>query len=179
MPERRKVAGDARVSVAGVNYEVDPDLAGETVILWWGIFDNELYVEHGDKRFGPYAPVGGPIPLYRYRTFKKSPTQQRADRIEALAEQLALPRAALEGNPRAASLIRNTEEPVTMFTDPDPFQEFLSVRSADKSTRNTLAARRLFGRNLFHEFSASVEIQDDALALDRSTFWGLHAGNLI
>jgi acyl-CoA synthetase (AMP-forming)/AMP-acid ligase II len=39
-PERRKVGGDARVSVDGVNYEVDPDLAGETVILWWGIFDN-------------------------------------------------------------------------------------------------------------------------------------------
>jgi hypothetical protein len=50
------------VSVGGVNYEVDPDLAGETVILWWGIFDDELYVEHGDKRFGPYVPVGGPIP---------------------------------------------------------------------------------------------------------------------
>jgi hypothetical protein len=133
-PERRKVGGDARVSVAGVNYEVDPDLAGETVILWWGIFDNELYVEHGDKRFGPYAPVGGPIPLYRYRTFKKSPTQQRADRIEALAEQLALPRAALEGNPRAASLIRNTEVSVTMFMDPDPFQEF--------AYPNVLAAKR-------------------------------------
>jgi hypothetical protein len=58
-PERRKVGSDARVSVAGVNYEVDPDLAGETVILWWGIFDNELYVEHGDKRFGPYAPAAG------------------------------------------------------------------------------------------------------------------------
>jgi hypothetical protein len=54
-------------------------------------------------------PVSGPIPLYRYRAFKKSPTQQRADRIEALAEQLALARAALEGNPRAALLIRNTE----------------------------------------------------------------------
>ena len=133
-PERRKVGGDARVSVAGVNYEVDPDLAGETVILWWGIFDNELYVEHGDKRFGPYAPVGGPIPLYRYRTFKKSPTQQRADRIEALAEQLALPRAALEGNPRAALLIRNADMPVTMFTDPDPFQEF--------AYPNVLAAKR-------------------------------------
>jgi hypothetical protein len=133
-PERRKVGGDARVSVAGVNYEVDPDLAGETVILWWGIFDNELYVEHGDKRFGPYAPVGGPIPLYRYRTFKKSPTQQRADRIEALAEQLALPRAALEGNPRAALLIRNTEVPVTMFTDRIP--------SSNSAYSNVLAAKR-------------------------------------
>jgi hypothetical protein len=89
-PERRKVGVDARVSVAGVNYEVDPELAGETVILWRGIFDNELFVEHGDKRFGPYSPVGGPIPLYRYRTFKKSPTQQRADRIEALARPIGL-----------------------------------------------------------------------------------------
>jgi len=78
--------------------------------------------------------VGGPIPLYRYRTFKKSPTQQRADRIEALAEQLALPRAALEGNPRAALLIRNSEVSVTMFTDPDPFQEF--------AYPNVLAAKR-------------------------------------
>jgi hypothetical protein len=140
-PERRKVGGDARVSVAGVNYEVDPDLAGETVILWWGIFDNELYVEHGDKRFGPYAPVGGPIPLYRYRAFKKTPTQQRADRIEALAEQLALPRAALEGNRRAALLIRNTEVPVTMFTDPDPFQEFTypDVLAAKRAIADYLA----------------------------------------
>jgi hypothetical protein len=133
-PERRKVGSEARVSVAGVNYEVDPDLVGETVILWWGIFDNELYVEHGDKRFGPYAPMGGPIPLYRYRTFKKFPTQQRADRIEALAEQLALPRAALEGNPRVALLIRNTEVSLTTFTDPDPFQEF--------AYSNVLAAKR-------------------------------------
>jgi hypothetical protein len=133
-PERRKVGSDARVSVAGVKYEVDPDLAGETVILWWGIFDNELYVEHEDKRFGPYAPVGGPIPLYRYRAFKKTPTQQRADRIEALAEQLALPRAALAGTPHAALLIRDTAVPVTMFTDPDPFQEFAYT--------NTLAAKR-------------------------------------
>jgi hypothetical protein len=31
----------------------------------------------------------------------------------------------------------------------------------------------------FHKFSASVEIQDDSLALGRSTFWGLHAGNII
>ena len=133
-PERRKVGSDARVSVEGVNYEVDPDLAGETVILWWGIFDNELYVEHGEKRFGPYAPVGGPIPLYRYRAFKKTSTQQRADRIEALAEQLALPRAALEANPHAALLIRNIEVSATMFTDPDPFQEF--------AYPNALAAKR-------------------------------------
>ena len=35
-PQRRKVGTDARVSIEGVAYEVEPDLAGETVVLWWG-----------------------------------------------------------------------------------------------------------------------------------------------
>ena len=51
-PERRKVGVDARVSLEGTLYQVDPDLAGEDVILWWGLFDNALYVEHGERRFG-------------------------------------------------------------------------------------------------------------------------------
>jgi hypothetical protein len=71
-PERRKVAIDARVSVDATPYEVEPELAGEEVVLWLGLFDQELFVEHGEKRFGPYLPVGGPIPLHRYRTFKKT-----------------------------------------------------------------------------------------------------------
>jgi hypothetical protein len=133
-PERRQVGGDARVSVAGVLYEVDSELAGETVLLWWGIFDNELYVEHGEKRFGPYAPVGGPIPLHRYRAFKKSRAERRADRIEALAEQLALPRAALETTGSALVFAQNPSLPVTAFVDPDPFHEL--------SYPDTLAAKR-------------------------------------
>lgn len=35
-PERRTVAGDATVSVEGATYEVEPELAGETVTLLWG-----------------------------------------------------------------------------------------------------------------------------------------------
>ncbi|MGZ8219139.1 IS481 family transposase [Methylomagnum sp.] len=96
-PERRKVGVDARISVGGTLYEVDPDLAGESVVLWWGLFDTELYVEHRDQRFGPYAPVAGPIPLHRYRAFKKGPAEERADKIEQLAARLGLPRAALTG----------------------------------------------------------------------------------
>ena len=96
-PERRKVGIDARVVVEGVAYTVEPDLAGETVVLWWGLFDQELYVEHGERRYGPSHPVGGPIPLHRYRRFKKTATQQRVERLEALAAQLLLPRAAVEG----------------------------------------------------------------------------------
>jgi hypothetical protein len=131
-PEKRKVGGDARVSVAGVSYEVDPDLAGETVMLWWGLFDQDLYVEYGERRYGPYTPVGGPIPLGRYRRFKKTAYEKRAERIEALAAKLNLPQAALHG-PHALDLpVDAPAPPVQLFNDPDPFQE-LTYPSALKA----------------------------------------------
>lgn len=139
-PERRKVGSDARVTVAGVAYEVDPELAGEEVLLWWGLFDNELYVEHGEKRFGPYMQIGGPIPLHRYRTFKKTRAEQRADRIEALAAKLGLPRAAIAGPQPAADWVNaellGKQETIAVipFADPDPFQEF--------AYSNAVAAKR-------------------------------------
>jgi hypothetical protein len=111
------------VSVSGTNYEVDPELAGEEVILWWGLFDQELYVEHGEKRFGPYLPVGGPIPLHKFRSFKKSATQTRADRVETLASQLSLPRAAMEARPELSGFAGPALVPTQAFVDPDPFQQ--------------------------------------------------------
>ena len=96
-PERRKVGIDARVSVGGTAYEVDPNLAGETVLLLWGLFDNDLYVEYDGGRTGPYYPVSGPIPLNRYRSFKKTRADERADRLHLLAARLGLPIAALSG----------------------------------------------------------------------------------
>lgn len=122
--ERRKVGIDARVSADGIFYEVDPDLAGEEVILRWGIFDNELYVEHGEKRYGPFVPVGGPIPLNHYRKFRKTKTQQRADRIEALAEKLVLSKSALSGNNLSDLYIEESDIPPIPFSDPDPYHEF-------------------------------------------------------
>jgi hypothetical protein len=122
-PEQRKVAIDARVSIDGTLYEVAPELAGEQVVLWWGLFDNELFVEHGEKRFGPYLPVAGPIPLHRYRAFKKTAAQTRADRIEALAGQLELPRAVLESRPDVAIFSRPGGVPTVAFSDPDPFHQ--------------------------------------------------------
>jgi hypothetical protein len=131
-PERRKVGVDARVSLDGVPYEVDPDLAGEEVVLWWGIFDNELYVARGEQRYGPYTPVGGPIPLHRYRRFKKTKTQRRTERIEALAEKLTLPESVWGGVAPAAT---TSATPVAVpFVDPDPFREI--------SYPNTVAAKR-------------------------------------
>jgi hypothetical protein len=122
-PSAGKVANDARIAVDGVLYQVDPNLVGETVILWWGLFDQELYIEHGPQRYGPYHPVGGPIPLHRYRRFKKTATEQRAERLEALAAQLALPRTALTGLPEEPHRPGLPSPPLQPFVDPDPFQE--------------------------------------------------------
>jgi hypothetical protein len=136
-PERRKVGADARVAVDGVAYEVDSDLAGEAVVLWWGLFDHELYVEHGDKRSGPYYPTGGPIPLHRYRSHKKTNHERRAERVEALAGTLELARAAVLGGAAPIGWEQPAppaDKPVVPFTDPDPFQEFTFT--------NAVAAKR-------------------------------------
>jgi len=126
-PERRKVGGDARITVEGVVYEVDPELAGETVVLWWGLFDRDLFVGHGERRFGPYRPSGGPIPLHRYRKHKRTARDERADRIAALAARLAVPRAALAGHPEleAVTDARSASPPSRPFVDPDPFRELV------------------------------------------------------
>ncbi|KAF1030565.1 MAG: hypothetical protein GAK37_01233 [Pseudomonas sp.] len=122
-PERRKVNNDARVVVSGTQYEVDVELAGEEVILWWGLFDQELYIEHRDRRFGPYLPVGGPIPLHKFRTFKKSAAQTRADRIENLASQLSVPRKTMEAHPELRGFSAPVPVPTQAFVDPDPYQQ--------------------------------------------------------
>lgn len=97
-PERRKVGIDARIAIGGTAYQVEPDMAGETVVLLWGLFDDEMYVEFDAEKFGPYRPVSGPVPLHRYRAFKRGKADERADRIRALADQLDLPISALAGS---------------------------------------------------------------------------------
>ena len=122
-PENRKVGIDARIQVEGTVYEVHPDLAGESVILWWGLFDSELYVEHEAQRYGPYAPIGGPIPLHRYRKFKKTKIEKRLEKLEALAEVLVLGEPEGDGR-EALSLNESTADlPSRPFQDPDPFHE--------------------------------------------------------
>ena len=139
-PERRKVRIDARVSIDGVPYQVDPELAGLIVTLWWGLFDDQLFIEHERERYGPYHPVGGPIPLHRYRRFKKTKREQRAERIDALAEQLGLPKAALEEAPSLRHPLGPTDFPAQPFVDPDPFQQltFPSVIAAKKAIADYL-----------------------------------------
>lgn len=66
-PEYRKVGVDARVTIDGTAWEVEPDMVGETVILLWGLFAEEMYVEFTGETWGPYYPVSEPVPLHRYR----------------------------------------------------------------------------------------------------------------
>ena len=123
-PERRTVGLDARVSVAGVAYEVDPGLAGETVVLWWGLFDAELYVEHGEDRFGPFDPVGGPVPLHRYRKHRKSKREARVEQVAELASRITIPRSALSGEPDLVVAGPTAPSPPSRpFVGPDLFQE--------------------------------------------------------
>ena len=130
-PERRKVAGDARIVVEGTHYEVDADLAGEEVVLWWGLFDAELFVEFGEKRYGPYRPAGGPIPLHRYRSHKKSARERRADRVAALAQRISVPRSALGGPDSAPTRAEVIPLVRTAFSDPDPWHQIAYASALD------------------------------------------------
>lgn len=92
------MGADERVTIDGTVWEVEPDMTAETVILLWGLFDEEIYVEFTGKTWGPYYPVSGPVPLHRYRTFRRGKAAERADCIHALARQLNIPISALSGS---------------------------------------------------------------------------------
>jgi hypothetical protein len=126
-PERREVGSDAMVSIGGGKYQLDPELAGKTVILWWGLFDTELFVEADGRRYGPFHPSGGPIPLHRYRKYKKSRAEKRADAIEALAREISLSKNALAFDSRLSQALGRAlpnDTNFIQFQDPDPFNEF-------------------------------------------------------
>ncbi|MFI3048707.1 IS481 family transposase [Pseudomonas coronafaciens] len=139
-PERRKVGIDARVTISGTTFEVEPDMAGESVLLLWGLFDNELYAEFNGERFGPFYPVSGPIPLHRYRAFRRGKADERSERIRSLADQLGLPIAALAGNDvRLTPSVVPVELPRLPF-DAEAYEyQFPSVIAAKLAVANELA----------------------------------------
>lgn len=115
-------------------------MAGETVVLLWGLFDDELYAEFDCERFGPYYPVSGPIPLHRYRAFKRGKVYERAERIRSLADQLGLPIAALAGdNVRLAPSATAVELPRQPFDPAAHEYRFPSVIAAKLAVADDLA----------------------------------------
>jgi hypothetical protein len=162
-PERRKVGSDAQISVEGCKYQLDPELAGRTVILWWGLFDSELYVEFEGNRFGPYYSSGGPIPLNRFRKFKKTRAEKRADTIEQLSREISLSKEALSSDTRASEAFGRKipeDTPFVQFQDPDPFNEF--------EYPNTIEAKKAIadylGIPLSKLDSDKLKVIDDILA---------------
>jgi hypothetical protein len=86
----------AYISVGGTAYHVEPDMTEETVVLQWGLFKDEMYVEFNAEKFGPYRPVSWPVPLHRHRAFKHGKADERAGPIRALLPS-AVDRGALPG----------------------------------------------------------------------------------
>lgn len=126
-PARRTVDAHARVGLDNVSYEVEPNLAGQEVTIWRGLFDNQIFVENDDDRFGPYNPVGVPLPFGQFRKFKKGYVEENADHIMTLANKLDLPRSALLGNSDLVfenQALPKVEIVTVPFQDPDPYQEF-------------------------------------------------------
>lgn len=123
-PEKRKVGPDAKISISGTYYDVDPELACQTVISWYGLFDDHIFIEFDNKKFGPFNPTGGPIPLNRFRSYKLSSTEKRKEEIEKLAMNIKIPIEILTSDFRKQeSLLRELPENVSIvnFDDPDPF----------------------------------------------------------
>ena len=91
-------------------------------------------MEWNDKRYGPYRPEGGPIPLHRYRKRKPSPREKRAEAVANLAKQISLPRAALTGSGFESVPAEVVPLPTVKFVDPDPWGQI--------TYENELSARR-------------------------------------
>jgi len=76
--------------------------------------------------------VSGPIPLHRYRAFKRGKAGERADRIRALADQLGLPISALSGDD-----VRLVPSAVAVEVPKQPFE----TQILEYQFPNTIAAK--------------------------------------
>lgn len=95
--------------------------------MWWGLFDSELFVEHHEEKYGPYRSDHNPISLHTFRSFRKSKSEKRADAIEKLAKDIALPIVALSDDSRSLEALKRTipiNTTINSFSDPDPFNQF-------------------------------------------------------
>lgn len=123
-PDERQVASDACVTIEGVRYQLTGEMAGEKVILLFGLFDNELHVEFQGQKHGPFYPATGPIPLHSYRSFKKTKIEKQLDKIEELAKKLSLPRSVLTGQFGSGLKLIQQAKLVTTEEKSQPFIPF-------------------------------------------------------
>ena len=128
-PERRAVAGDATVSVEGAGYEVEPELAGETVTLWWGLFDHGV----AKRRHLLACDGGGRICTNRSKTnqahcprLKGRQQQPRPhDDLESLVQGhlvFLAPQAACEQCPWVKPMLREDRDVAVDFARDELFR---------------------------------------------------------
>jgi putative transposase len=88
-----------------------------------------------------YSPSRGAIPLYRYRKYQKTKSEERIDRVIALAQQLGLPRAAVAGEADMlrAPLERPTTVPRQPFPEPVEETAFQTVLAAKRAIADLLS----------------------------------------
>ena len=139
--EQRKVAIDATIAAFGTKYSVPPDLAGEYVNVWWGMLEHEIYIDFDDKKYGPFHPQSAPLPLNRFRSFKKTSFEKRNDKIRELADSIAIPRRALEEGVRVDIDHRSKIEPhkVRVFTE--TYQNVIQAKLAISNQLNLPLAK--------------------------------------
>jgi hypothetical protein len=142
-PQQRKVGNDLRLTFDGLEYIVNPELAGQDVKVLVGVFDNDIFIEHAGEKYGPYGPSIGVIPFNAFRTAKQTEGEKSRRRIEKLSEAIALPKNAMDGGlykvpPVEKSLLQSI--PSRPFEDKDPFEElrFSSELSARKFISKTI-----------------------------------------
>jgi hypothetical protein len=153
-PETKKVERDSTIVMGeGVRYEVSPELVGERVIAWWGLFDNEIYVEFDEKRYGPYKPAGGATPLLTYRRHKKTRREKNIEKIDELAESISISREVLSGKPEDAVVTNLFKPPIPSKTFVDRFEQ--EVPNFENTTMAKLAISDYLGRRI-------ADLPDDA-----------------
>lgn len=155
-PVSKKVERDATILMDdGVRYEVSPELVDERVVVWWGLFDNELYVEHGDKRHGPYKPSGGPTQLHTFRRHKKTKREKTAERIEDLSETVTFSREVLSGKSEDSAVISLVKKPVPSSPYVDRFE--FETPNFENQVVAKLAISQYLGKSI-------AELSDEAKA---------------
>jgi hypothetical protein len=95
-PEFRTVDDNSRITLDHQVYRVTGELRGERVEVWKGVFDTGIYIQDkGGNTHGPYAPESGAIPFGTYRRWRKTEQDRRLDKVEQMAQQIAIPRESL------------------------------------------------------------------------------------
>lgn len=141
-PCERRVGSDARITLDGIVYQLSGEMAGELVIVLFGLFDQEIFVDFAGKKEGPFHPADGPIPLHTYRPFKKTIKEEKLDEVTKMAQQLIISRSVLSGQAEEETLkiLRQSD----FFTEEEgvPFIPFNTESEVEASHfKNPLEAK--------------------------------------